>query len=63
MDIHQAYRIAYEAALAAQLISLQARLKATRAFSQTLVMFNEGILVTEQIFAVQAEIERLNQGD
>ena len=61
MDIHQAYRIAYEAALSAQLVSLQARLAAARTFTQNHAMFVEASLLKEQIKALEAEVKKLNQ--
>lgn len=58
--IHVHYDIAYEAALEAQIISLQARLEFTKKF-----ILNEGLImesrITEaQISALQAEVRRLN---
>ena len=60
-DIHTLYRIAYEASLQTQLISLQARLRATKVFTQNHVMFSEGLLLSKQIEALQAEVDRLNK--
>ena len=60
-DIHTLYRIAYEASLQAQLVSLHARLEYTQKYvlNDTLVM--DSRITLNQINALQAEVDRLNK--
>lgn len=61
MDIHTAYRIAYEASLNAQLVSLNARLLEASRFTMNNDMHIEQMLLTAQINAITLEVRKLNQ--
>lgn len=61
MDIHTAYRIAYEASLNAQLVSLNARLLEASTFTMNNDMHIERMLLTAQINAITLEVRKLNQ--
>lgn len=58
MDIHQLYRVSYEAALAAQRISLQARYDYCVMVTS---MQEEAYALQAQIRAITEEIRKLNQ--
>lgn len=60
-DIHMQYRIAYEAALNAQLVSLRARLAIGEKYIFNPAMLYECELVAGQIKALEAEVKHLNQ--
>lgn len=61
MDTHTAYRIAYEASLNAQLVSLNARLLEASRFTLNNDMHIERMLLTAQINAITLEVRKLNQ--
>jgi hypothetical protein len=60
-DIHTLYRIAYGASLAAQLISLQARLEYIQQLGVHHHLYIEARITQTQIAALQAEVDRLNK--
>lgn len=61
MDIHQQYRIAYEAALNAQLTSLNAELEARKRWTLNTHMQLECQVIIHKINALTLEVRRLNQ--
>lgn len=64
MEFHQAYRVAYEAALAAQIISLKARLNEAMSLSDhNPQLIIERRLLAAQVSGLHKEIKHLNQGD
>lgn len=60
-DIHTLYRVAYEASLQAQLISLHARLEYTKKYVLNDALVMDSRITLNQINALQAEVDRLNK--
>ena len=60
-DIHMLYRIAYEAALSAQIFNHQARLDVIQRFVLNDALQFEAKILHEQITTLKAEVERLDK--